>query len=151
MVLDIEQRLGQWAVGEMFLMLIIGFLTYVILRILGVQYALGLAIIAGLLEIVPTIGPILSLLPALFVVILTGGIGLAVVVTFAYFLIQQLENSFIVPKVMQQAVGIHPLVVILSIAFGQLLMGIAGALLAVPTLAIFEIFVQHISIWQKRA
>ncbi len=149
LVLQIEQKLGKWAVAQVLLMLIIGLLTYIVLLLLGVQYAGGLAIIAGLLEIIPTIGPLLSVIPAIFVVILTKGFGMAIVVAIAYFLIQQAENSIIVPKVMQQAVGLHPLVVILSIAIGQIFAGVSGALLAVPTLAIFSIVMNQTSVWHN--
>ncbi len=150
-ITEIELQLGRWAVAQAFLMLIIGVVTYIVLLILRVRYALGLAIVAGLLEIVPTIGPLISVIPALIIAALTGGVVTAVFVLAAYFLIQQLENSLIVPKVMQHAVGIHPLVVILAIAVGQTLAGVSGALLAVPTVVIIRIALGLRSFWDPKS
>jgi predicted PurR-regulated permease PerM len=104
------------------------------LFILNVPYALPLAVVAGILELVPIIGPIISSIPAIIVALVSSpilGVGVA-----AYFLIiQQVENSILVPKVMEKAVGLSPILVILVLLIGGSLMGIVGALLAVPVAA----------------
>lgn len=128
---QLEKRLGNWVSAELFLMLIIGILSYVGYLIIGVNYALPLAIIAGLLELVPNIGPtIASILAGIFGLTISPLIGILAVVWG--IIVQQLENNFIVPKIMKETVGINPLITILLIAAGAKLGGIIGALIAVP-------------------
>lgn len=148
LLINIEEKLGSWFRGQLFLSLIIGVLTFIGLTLLQVPYALPLAIWAGLLEVVPVIGPIISAIPALLLSfaispILAAGVGAM------YFVIQQLENHLIVPQVMGKAVGINPLVVILAIAVGGRLLGIGGALLAVPIVVVAQIIVMDILIARK--
>lgn len=139
----IEQRLGGWVRGEAILMTVIGLMTYIGLRILGVEFALSLAILAGILEVVPNIGPVISAIPAVLLGLTISPImGLAVAAL--YFLIQQLENTVIVPKVMEKAVGINPLVVILSLAIGFKLAGVLGAILAVPVVLVMQVVFQEL-------
>ena len=128
----LEEELGKWAQGQILLMLIIGIFIYLGLWILGVKYALSLAVIAGVLEVVPTFGPLLSSIPAIFVALVSGGPIKALWVALLYYLIQQIENSFLVPRVMGSVVGVHPFFVILAIMTGQALFGTLGAVLAVP-------------------
>lgn len=140
LVTKIETRLGGWLRGQIFLMLIIGLLTYVGLLALGMDYALALAVIAGLLEIVPIIGPIISLVPAAFIAFFISPVlGFGVVAL--YIFIQQLENNLIVPKVMQRAVGFNPLITIIALMVGGQLLGVVGAILAIPILiTLYEVF-----------
>jgi len=121
----------------MALSVIIAAVVYVVLLVLGIPYALPLAILAGLLEVVPVIGPIISAIPAVIVAYFVSPF-LAGVVVAAFFIIQQLENHFIVPQVMKKAVGLNPLIVILAVAVGGKLLGIAGALLAVPIVVVLQ-------------
>lgn len=133
-----EKRLGGWVRGELILMTIVGFLTYVGLRFLGIHFALPLALLAGFLEIVPNIGPIISAVPAVLAGLTISPImGLAVAAL--YFLVQQLENSVIVPKVMERSVGVNPLVTIISLAIGFKLAGVLGAILAVPVVLVLQV------------
>jgi len=137
----IEEKLGAWVRGELLLMLIIGLTTYVGLSILRVEFALPLAVIAGLLEIVPIIGPIVSAIPALIIAFVQSPI-LAVGVVALYILIQQLENNLIVPKLMEKAVGLSPLVIIFALTVGGALFGLLGALVAVPIAAIGHVIIE---------
>lgn len=131
----IEEKLGAWVRGELILMVIIGVATYIGLTILGVEFALPLAVIAGLLEIVPIIGPVVSAIPAVLVAFVQSPI-LAVGVVALYILIQQLENNLIVPKLMEKAVGLSPLLIIFALLVGGSLFGLLGAIIAVPAAAI---------------
>lgn len=135
----VEMKLGSWLRGQVLLMIIVGLMTYIGLSLLGVKYALALAVLAGLLEIVPLIGPVVAAIPALFVafsVSPTLGIG----VLCLYIIVQQLENQLIVPKVMNRVVGLNPLLTIIVILIGTNIFGFIGALLAVPTtIVILEI------------
>lgn len=127
----VEHRVGGWVTGELTLMLVIGLMTYVGLILLGIPYALPLAILAGLLEAVPNIGPTISAIPAILIgltispLIALGALAMSI-------LIQQLENNLIVPKIMQSATGTKPLVTILVLLTGVTLGGVVGAILAMP-------------------
>ncbi|MEX0622241.1 MAG: AI-2E family transporter [Candidatus Woykebacteria bacterium] len=134
----IEIKLGAWVRGELMLMLIIGVATYIGLSLLRVEFALPLAIIAGLLEIVPIVGPTVSAIPAALVAFVQSPV-LAVGVIALYILIQQLENNIIVPKLMEKAVGLSPIVIIFALLVGGALFGIIGALVAVPAAAILHV------------
>ncbi len=97
-----------------------------------------LAVIAGILEIIPTLGPIISAVPAVIVTLAVApSLTLFVIVT--YFLIQLLENNLLVPKIMQKAVGLNPIIIIIAVIFGTELMGILGALIAVPFMSMVVI------------
>ncbi len=127
----LEAVLGHWLRGQLLLMLIVGLMSYIGLLILGIDYVLPLALLAGLLEFVPNLGPILASIPAIiagFAVSPTIGIGAMVL----YIIIQQVENYLIVPQVMRRATGIHPLVSLLCLLIGGKLYGIVGVLLAIP-------------------
>lgn len=129
----IEERLGAWVRGELILMLTIGISSYLGLSLLKVDYALALAIIAGVLEIVPVVGPIVSAIPAIVVALsLAPSPLLAIAVAGLYFIIQQLENHLIVPAVMRKAVDLPPVVTLLALLVGGRLGGIGGAILAIP-------------------
>lgn len=135
----IKEKIGKWLQGQLLLMLIIFILDFIALYILGIPYALILAIFAGILEIIPYLGPIISAIPGVtlgfLISPLTGLLALAV-----YVVIQQFENHVIVPQVMKRAVGLNPVVVILALLIGAKLGGIPGAILAVPLAAAISVF-----------
>lgn len=136
---QIQYKLGQWLRGQIFLCIIIGILAYIGLLILGVHYALVLALLAGILEFIPVIGPILGAIPAIFLAF-TQSPFKALLVLILYIVIQQLENQVIVPKVMQKSVGLNPIIIILSMLIGARLGGLFGVVLAVPAATILSIF-----------
>lgn len=133
----IEERLGSWVRGQVTLGIVIGVATFIGLSLLGLPYVLPLSIIAGLLEIVPTIGPIISAVPAILVALTISPL-FALATAALYFIIQQAENNLIVPFVMRRAVGLPPLVTLLSILAGAQLAGIGGAILAIPIVVTIE-------------
>jgi len=139
----IEYKLGQWMRAQLILMALIGVLTYIGLIWLRVDYALPLAIIAGMLEIVPIIGPIISAIPAVIVALGVSPL-FALAVAGLYFLIQQAENHLIVPIVMNKSTGLPPLVIILSIMIGARFAGLSGAILSVPIVLILQIVIGHL-------
>lgn len=138
----IEERLGAWVRGEMALMITIGCATFIGLTILGLPYVLPLAIIAGILEIVPTIGPIISAIPAVIIALTVSPIY-ALITVAVYFVIQQLENQLVVPFVMKKVVGVPPLVTLLSLLIGAKLAGITGAILAIPIVVTIETIISE--------
>jgi predicted PurR-regulated permease PerM len=134
----LEHRLGGWVRGELLLMTIIGLMTYIGLFLLGFPYALPLAIMAGILEVVPGIGPIISSIPAILVGLTISPV-MAIAATALCFLIQQLENNLIVPNVMKRVAGVNPLITLISIAVGFKLVGVLGAILAVPIIIVLQV------------
>ncbi|MDP1709878.1 MAG: AI-2E family transporter [Candidatus Komeilibacteria bacterium] len=131
MFLRIQDKLGMWLRGQLLLSGIIFLVTYIGLLILGVKYALVLALIAGITEAIPFIGPFIGAVPAVFLAFLQSPLK-GVFVIILYIVVQQLENNIIVPKVMQKAVGLNPIVVMVAILLGAKLAGILGAILAIP-------------------
>ena len=136
---QVQHKLGQWLRGQLILSLIIFTLTFIGLTILGVKYALVLALIAGITEFIPYIGPIISAIPAVFLTFAMSPLK-ALLVVVLYIIIQQLENQIIVPKVMQKSVGLNPIVVIIVMLIGAKIAGVVGIILAVPTTTIIKIF-----------
>ena len=132
-LLRIEKRLGSWVLGELCLMAFVGLLAYGGLFFLRVEYALPLAILAGVLEIVPTIGPTVSAIPAVLVALGSSPI-LALSVIALYIIVQQIENNLLVPLVMKRSVGLPPVLTILALMIGGRFGGVTGAVLAVPVL-----------------
>lgn len=145
---QIEEKLGAWLRGQILLSLFIGVMSWTALTILGLEFALPLALIAGILEIAPTIGPILSAIPAI-IVTLTVSPTMVIIVIFIYIVIQMIENNFLVPRIMERAVGLHPLIIIIGIIIGGELMGVIGALLSVPFISMLVIIFRSFKIVPK--
>jgi len=128
--------------GQLYLMLIIGVVTWVGATAIGLPGAFPLAVIAGVMELIPNLGPFLAAIPAVIVALIQGSTYLAVnnlifalIVIGLYLLIQQLENTFIVPRILGEAVDLHPFVVLIGVVIGANVAGILGALLAAPVIA----------------
>ncbi len=128
---NLETRLGSWIIAELILMTVVGLLCYFGFLIIGLPYAAPLAVIAGILEIIPNIGPTASAAIAVLVGLSVSPIT-AILALVVGIIVQQLENNLIVPKVMRETVGLNPLVTILVITSGARLAGIIGAILAIP-------------------
>lgn len=133
-----EAKVGAYIRGQSLLMLAIGVLTGIAMLIIGLPSALIVAVLAGILEAVPYIGPILTAVVAVMITLAEAPDKIWWVIG-AMILIQQAENVLLVPRIMDRAVGVNPLVTLLSIAaFGSLL-GIVGAILAIPLAAIIQV------------
>ena len=137
----VQRKIGSWLSGQLSLMIIIAVLSYVGLLVLGVRYTLLLALIAGLTEIIPYVGPTLGAIPAVLIAF-TDSPFKAFLVLVLYVIIQQLENGIIVPRVMKKAVGLNPIIVIVVILIGGKIAGVLGALLAVPIATIGSVFIK---------
>lgn len=136
----IQQKMGYWLLGQMALNVIVGILVYIGLTLLGVPYALLLAIMSAAFEVVPYIGPILSTVLGVLVALSISPLT-ALLVLIMYVIIQQAENHLLVPLVMKQAVGINPVAVILAMLIGIKLGGALGLILAIPITAALSVFV----------
>ena len=139
----IGARLGAWARGEALLGVIIGTMTWVGAVALGLPYAGALALIAAVGELIPNLGPIVAAIPLVTIGFLSSPTQGLLALVLAV-VIQQLENNLIVPRVMSQAVELHPVAVMLAILAGGELLGIPGALLAVPIVASLSVIVQEV-------
>ncbi len=122
---------GRYIRGQLLLGLIVGGLSGVAYALLGLPYAVFLGVLAGILELVPMVGPIVAGAVAAAVA-LTQPFPLVVWVVVAAILIQQIENNFLVPRISGEAVGLHPLAALLAVLVGVELGGIVGAIFAVP-------------------
>ncbi len=140
---EVELRLGNWVRGQLTLMAALAVMTGIAYTVLGLPSALLLALIAGLAEAVPIVGPALGVGPAILVALAIKPEVLLLVV-IAYVLIQLLESNILVPIVMRNAIGVSPLLIILSLLAGTALGGLAGALVAVPTIAGLEAILERL-------
>lgn len=149
-VLDgLENKLGGWARGQIILMFLVGLFNYIGLLLLGIPFALPLALIAGIFEIIPNIGPVLGAVPSVLV-----GFGISPVTGLAAaalgFLIQQVENYVFVPKVMEKSAGVSPVITLLALVVGFKVAGIVGAMISVPVVLTVEVVTREIVAFSKR-
>lgn len=142
LIAAMETKVGAYVAGQAVLCAIIGTLALVAYWLIGLPNLLVLAFIAGVMEAVPMIGPLLGAVPAALVALSIAPTQLVWVI-IASILIQQVENNLLVPRVMRRAVGVNPFVSLLSIfAFGSLF-GLAGAIMAIPIAAILQLLLGH--------
>jgi predicted PurR-regulated permease PerM len=147
----IDEILGGYIRGTLLLIPIMSVLTYIALTILGVRYAPVIAIVSGVLEIIPLVGPWsaagIAMLVALFQI--TAPFGwptwvLALVVGAAYFVLRMFEDNFIIPQVVGHAVHLHPVLVLFAILAGGALGGPFGLLVAIPVAAIVRLLLRYL-------
>ena len=140
--LRVTAKVSAWLGGQLLLAGIIGGSAALALWLFGVPYFYVLALIAGVGEMVPVVGPLLAAIPAVAVALtVSPALGLGVAVFF--FLQQQFENHVLVPKIMSRQVGVSPVIVISALLIGGSLLGIVGAILAVPSAAILQVLFEE--------
>jgi predicted PurR-regulated permease PerM len=133
-----ERKIRHWLVGQGALMAILGISASIAFRLMHVKYSLFLGILAGLLNIVPFAGPVMSFAVSSTVAALDSWAKLFGVVAF-YFLYQQIENAILIPRIMKYSVDLPALTVIISLIIGGAIAGVLGALIAVPTAGIIGV------------
>jgi HAD superfamily hydrolase (TIGR01549 family) len=128
--------------GQLVLCLVVGVMVTVVTSALGLRYSIALGIIAGMLEIIPSLGPFLSAIPAVLLALFQGSMYLplsnlwvAVIVALTYWVVQSIENNLLVPRILGARLNLHPVVVLIGVLGGVTLVGILGAFLASPVLA----------------
>lgn len=134
----VSRKVSAWLGGQLLLAGVIGGTAALGLFLLGVPYFYVLGLIAGIGEMIPIVGPLLSAVPAAAVAF-TVSPTLAISVAVFFFLQQQFENHILVPKVMERQVGVSAAAVIIALLIGGTLLGVIGAILAVPTAAILQV------------
>ena len=137
-----EIKVGSYMAGEGFLCLVIAIMALVAYLLIGLPNALVLALVAGVMEAVPMVGPLLGAVPA-GLVALSIAPGRLVWVVVATIVIQQLESSLLVPRVMHKAVGVNPFVSLLAFFAFSSLLGLPGALMAIPMAAVIQLLLDR--------
>lgn len=138
-----EARIAGYVRGQALLSLVVGSASFFAYTLIGLPYALVLAIVAGFMELVPILGPALGAIPA-FLVALSVEPGAAIWVVVSTMVIQAMENAWLVPRIMNHAMGVNPIIVILSIIAFSSLYGLAGAVFALPVAAILQLIFERI-------
>ncbi len=127
-----QQKIGLWMQGQLLLALIVGILVFLGLTLVGIPNAILLAFLAGMFEIIPLFGPILSAIPAIALSFVDGGISSVFLVAGLYLIIHQFENHLIYPLVVKKVTGVSPIVSIVALVAGWELGGFLGVVLSVP-------------------
>ncbi|MEX2054556.1 MAG: AI-2E family transporter [Candidatus Andersenbacteria bacterium] len=138
-----QRSIGRWVLAQLTLAVIVGVLVGVGLWVIGIPYSLVLGLLAGIMEIIPVMGPIIAAIPGV-VVGLSQSLTFGVVALVFYVLVQQLENHVLVPNIMRRAIGLNPLVTIIAILLGARLAGTPGVILSVPLATILSIFLSDL-------
>jgi predicted PurR-regulated permease PerM len=142
---DLGNTLRAWIVGQIFAMIVLGVLTWIGLVLLNVPYALAFGVFTGLVAIVPFFGTLVStVLPALFILGGTGGIGHALLVVLLGVVVHLVEANFVAPMVMERQVSLPPVLSILSVLIMAHLLHVIGLLVAVPVLATVMVIVRRV-------
>lgn len=132
-----RHKLGKWLSGQLLLSFIVGALTFIGLVIMGVDYALVLALLAAVLELIPYVGPIVVGIIT-FLITLPKSLTLAIIAVAVFILIQQIENHVLVPLIMSRAIGVDPVMIVIAMIAGSEISGLVGVVLAVPVVIILQ-------------
>jgi predicted PurR-regulated permease PerM len=139
----VDHTFGRWIRGQLILGAVVGVATFLGLLVLGelvdpvfISFAVLLGVLAGVLELVPVIGPILSMIPTLVLALAADDpVRAAIAVVLLYLIVQQAENHILVPQIQGDAVELHPSIVLLALIAGSALFGLLGAILSIPVTA----------------
>lgn len=140
---DVDATLSAYIVGQALVAMIVGVLMLIGYFIIGLEYALTLAIFAMFLIIIPFLGPILGIIPAIFVALVNGEPFMAVKVVLVLLVVQQLEGNLITPNIMGNRLNIHPLTIILLLMIAAALYGFIGLLIAIPLYAVLKTLIRN--------
>lgn len=142
---DIDKELGNYIRGQLLVCLFIGVMTSIALLIIGIDFALIIGIFAGIFNIIPYLGPVIGLIPAVIFAALEDPSKIIWVV-ISMSAIQQIESSFVSPKIVGDSVGLHPTVVMIAVLIGGGYFGLIGMLLAVPIVASSRVIYRFIKV-----
>jgi predicted PurR-regulated permease PerM len=140
----VEIKVGAYIFGQIILIVFIFAMNLVAFLLIGLPYPLFLAVFAGIMEAVPMAGPVLGAVPAVLIALSLGEPTKVLWVVLATIAIQQFENAVLVPRIMRRAVGVNPLVTLLSLLAFASVLGIVGALIAIPIAAILQLLVRRL-------
>ncbi|MBT2581389.1 AI-2E family transporter [Planococcus sp. ISL-109] len=146
---DLNGTLSTFVVGQAIVAGVIGVLMYIGYLIIGLEYALTLAIFAMFLVVVPFLGPILGIIPAIFIALLNDGLFMAMKVVLVLLVVQQLEGNLVTPNVMGNRLQVHPLTIILLLLVAGALYGFIGILIAIPVYAVLKTLVHNFRLFYR--
>jgi len=149
LVLDVEGKLGKWMLGQATISTIAGVFAGILLTIFNVPFALPLALLVALLDAVPGIGATIAVAICSLIALITVGLWPAVILLAIFLVYQQIENNFIIPKIMGNAIGLKPVIIMLGVFIFLILFGVFGALIAVPFMVLLQIFYEFYIDLQK--
>ncbi len=135
---NIDKILSRYIISQLFLSLIIGVLTFIILMLVGVKFALVLAILNGVFNIIPYFGPIIGGVPTVFVALIDSP-SKAIWTIIVMFILQQLEGNILSPKITGDSTNMHPIIIIILLLIGEMFGGLVGMILAVPIGVIIKV------------
>lgn len=139
LVLDLEAKLGKWLLGQGVVSTIAGGVLGLSLALFGIPFALPMGVLIALFSAIPSLGATVASIPPLIIALIVKGPVVAVVLLLIFLVYQQLENNFIIPKVMGGAAGVKPMLVLFSAIIFLILFGVWGAVLSVPAIVIGKI------------
>jgi predicted PurR-regulated permease PerM len=142
LTLKIQKKMGSWLIGQLTIAFLVFALEFIVLSLLGVPYALLIAMLGGLLNLIPFIGPFMAFIPTVLVALLVSPLT-AVLVGVLYVTIQQIESYIFVPLIMKRAIGLDPVVIIISLIIGASLFGLVGMLIAIPFASALTVIVKE--------
>lgn len=132
----VQDVLSKWLRGQLVLIVLVTVVVYLFLGpVLHVRYAAAIAVLTGILEVIPLVGPIIAAAIAVVAALVAGGTGTALIVAVGYFVLRQVEDQAVMPVVIGRAVHLHPVVTIFAVLAGLTLYGVLGGLLGVPVAA----------------
>lgn len=140
---DVDATLSSYIVGQALVAMTVGVMMYIGYVIIGLDYALTLAIFAMFLIIIPFLGPIIGIIPALFVALVGGEPFMAIKVILVLVVVQQLEGNLVTPNIMGNRLNIHPLTIILLLMIASALYGFIGLLIAIPLYAVLKTLIHN--------
>lgn len=141
---DIDKVLGKYIVGQLFLCVIVGLMTFVGLMIIDIKFILILSLLNGILNIVPYFGAAIGAIPAMIIALLDEPIKMLYVLIM-FIIIQQLEGNVIAPKITANSIKMHPLMVIILLLIGEKLFGLIGMILVVPLGVVIKIIYEDVN------
>ncbi|SDG99709.1 Predicted PurR-regulated permease PerM [Planococcus glaciei] len=140
---DVDETLSNYIVGQAIVAVVVGFFMFIGYVIIGLDYALSLAIFAMFLIIVPFLGPLIGVIPAIFVALMSGEPFMAIKVLIVLLIVQQLEGNLVTPNIMGSRLNIHPLTIIFLLLIAAALYGFVGILIAIPLYAVLKTIIHN--------
>ncbi|MBR7797536.1 AI-2E family transporter [Agaribacter marinus] len=148
MVHAIDETLGDYIRGQLLVCLFVSLTSLIIFKLLGMDFALLLAILMGITNLIPYFGPIIGAAPAVAIALTVSG-KLVIFVIVAVFIIQLIESNLLSPYIVGKSINIHPIAIIFALLLGGQLFGIVGMIIAVPTMTIAKVIIKHVIHWRQ--
>lgn len=140
---DSDKVIGGFIKGRIIIAIFVGIFTVLGLYLLGIDYAIIIGILTGIIDIIPYFGPVIAAIPAIIIAFFQSPIKVVWVIILL-FIIQQVEGDIIAPKIMSSNVGLHPVIIIFSLLIGGTFFGIMGMILAIPATATIKVIGKHV-------